>query len=274
MKNSGIYFLLLPCVLFLLGSCKVEKRLHQPGYHVEWVKASPKTKQAQDKSQSELSTAVLESTEVKAAKKFPEVSNSTDDNVLIAGTGHSQDLISAALEQRKQLVNALQQSSIKPQQDISQETCETVVLTDGRRLTVKVLEITQTEVRYRKCNYPDGPVVVINKTDVDRVIYENGAEDIISGYSAPRQGAITQGGTETISKRLEVLGLLSMIFGILGLFVAGIPLGVTAVILGFISLGKFASRPNEFMGRGFMIAGLIIGFLAIIGTLLVISMAA
>ncbi len=275
MKNTDFYLLLFVSVLIFCSSCKVEKRLYQSGYHVEWVKAPPKHKQSESSKYKPVSVPTdLKSPNTEQVERFTFVETTPIDYDLTATTTFSENLVGEVLEQKKSLTAVLKQSSEKPSDRVSEESCETVVLTDGRRLVVKVLEITQTELRYRKCNYPDGPVVFLNKSDVDRVIYENGAEDIISGYSAPRENGNVQSGTPAAGKRLEVLGLLSMIFGILGFFIAGIPLGLTAVILGFISMSKFASRPGEFMGRGFMIAGIIIGFVAIVGALVVISMMA
>ncbi len=41
-------------------------------------------------------------------------------------------------------------------------------------LIVKILEITDTEVKYNAASNPDGPVYVIGKKDALKIVYENG----------------------------------------------------------------------------------------------------
>ncbi len=77
---------------------------------------------------------------------------------------------------------------------------------------------------------------------------------------------------DTGGRRLNVLALLGFIFAILGLFFAGIILGLAAVIMCSIALGKMNRYPALYSGRGLAIAGLVIGIVAIIGAIVVISM--
>ncbi len=76
----------------------------------------------------------------------------------------------------------------------------------------------------------------------------------------------------TAKPKLEALGLVGLLLGTAGLFIAGIPLGTAAVILGIVSLVKFQKHPQKFKGRGFAIAALIVGLLAIIGAIIVLGM--
>jgi hypothetical protein len=72
----------------------------------------------------------------------------------------------------------------------------------------------------------------------------------------------------------HVLSILSLIAGILS-FVAyfgAIPLGILAVVFGFIALKRINANPETYRGRGIAIAGIICGFvaLAIIATVLIV----
>lgn len=260
MKSRVLLFLL--CVVGItFSSCTIEKRLHRPGFHVEWKKA-PSHKHVEEPTLAQHKSVADESVPANILNEEV-VSASPVSNDVFASTEDVESEIIASLNERAEVVWTNNTANL------DQEECETLMMTDGRKIVVKVLEINQTEIKYRKCNFEDGPVIVVNKTDVDQIVYANGAVDIISGYSNPP--ANQQSATGGAPKRLEVLGLLSMIFGITGLFIFGIPFGLAAVILGFSSLGKFTSRPDEFMGRGFMIAGIIIGFVAIIGMLLILA---
>jgi hypothetical protein len=75
---------------------------------------------------------------------------------------------------------------------------------------------------------------------------------------------------EPISQPAPATAILGFIFSIVGLFVAGIPLGIAAIILCGLAIGKISRTPGM-KGRGLAIAGIIIGVIAIIGALIVIS---
>ncbi len=49
------------------------------------------------------------------------------------------------------------------------------------RILAKVLEINQRDVKYKKFDNPDGPLYIIDRKDVSRIIYSNGTVDTISG---------------------------------------------------------------------------------------------
>lgn len=55
----------------------------------------------------------------------------------------------------------------------------------------------------------------------------------------------------------EIMGIISLGLAVLSLFF--IPLSLGAVILGILSLVKFKNNPGVYKGKGFAIAGLILG---------------
>jgi uncharacterized membrane protein YphA (DoxX/SURF4 family) len=74
------------------------------------------------------------------------------------------------------------------------------------------------------------------------------------------------------------LAIASLICGILSLIgcclwpVSG-PLAIVAVVLGFVALGKVKSNPAAYGGKGMAKAGLIIGFLGLLATIVILGMA-
>lgn len=52
--------------------------------------------------------------------------------------------------------------------------------TDGQVLETKVLEITQTEIKYKVFANLNGPTYSLGKTDVIKVIYENGTTELFT----------------------------------------------------------------------------------------------
>ena len=63
-------------------------------------------------------------------------------------------------------------------------------------------------------------------------------------------------------KSLNVCGLLSFIFAIVGLFIIAVPLGIAAIVLGIIGIAKFNSEKQKYKWMG--IAGLCIGLFDLI----------
>ncbi len=51
---------------------------------------------------------------------------------------------------------------------------------NGDDIASKVIELTPTEVKYKKIDNPDGPIYTILKSDVLMIRYENGTKDIFN----------------------------------------------------------------------------------------------
>ena len=57
---------------------------------------------------------------------------------------------------------------------------------NGDELLVKVLEISPTEVKYRRADNPDGPLISVWKADVFMIRYANGTKDVFGPGGATR----------------------------------------------------------------------------------------
>ena len=70
---------------------------------------------------------------------------------------------------------------------------DVIVLLNGDEIEAKVLEISSSEIRYKNYNNQDGPTIVIAKSEVQAINYENGTSEIIStAGSGTRQRASTE----------------------------------------------------------------------------------
>jgi len=57
---------------------------------------------------------------------------------------------------------------------------DTLIKVNNTRILTKVLEINQRDIKYKKFVNPDGPVYIIDRKDVSRILYSNGSVDTIS----------------------------------------------------------------------------------------------
>jgi hypothetical protein len=146
--------------------------------------------------------------------------------------------------------------------------CDTIVLRNGDLLEGKVLEIGEREIRYRKCDNPEGPVFVTNITDVFMIKYPNGTRDY---FTTERSTAPSMAGKAP--KKTDGMAVAGFVGSLVGLFIAGIPLGIMAIVFGFVSLGKMNRHPDRYRGRGFGIASIIIGAIDVIGMLIILAAA-
>ena len=66
-----------------------------------------------------------------------------------------------------------------------------------------------------------------------------------------------------MNKELNVLGLISMIIALVGLFIFGIPCGIVSLILGIIGI----ATAGETKGKGMAIAGTVVGAIDLVTVL-------
>lgn len=148
-------------------------------------------------------------------------------------------------------------------QDTALPPCDIVFYKTGKLEYCKVIETSPTTISYKMCDYQDGPTIIVSKSDIHKVRYANGREDIIDVKPSGVKNAYTRG-------KKDVMATLSMIFGIatIGiLFLVGyfIPmLAAAAIVLGVISLIRINRRRGELRGKGSAWIGIGLAALAII----------
>jgi hypothetical protein len=64
---------------------------------------------------------------------------------------------------------------------------DVLVLTNGNMIEAKIEEISPTEIKYRRFDNLEGPLIIINKSDVFSIKYENGTTEVINPPPAPVQ---------------------------------------------------------------------------------------
>lgn len=147
--------------------------------------------------------------------------------------------------------------------------CDTVVFKAGNILLAKVIEIGLNEIKYRECENIAGPLISILKSDVFVIKYPNGTRDYFDQVAPVVQPEISNSAvTQPGQPKTIGIGIAGFVASLLGLLVAGLPLGVFAIIAGSLGLGKIERNPGKYKGKGFATAALIIGLVDVVGVLI------
>jgi hypothetical protein len=112
---------------------------------------------------------------------------------------------------------------------------DVIVLKSGDKIKSKVVEITPTEIKYKKFDNLEGPTIVILKSDASIIKYANGTEDVMPSNNSP---------ASTKSENTGAVNPVPMNSGGVSLYV---------MPLGFLEFGpvfgaEFALVPNLSVG--------------------------
>lgn len=229
-------------LLLLIQSCSITKRHYLPGYSVEWKK-------------NKVSEAPG------AGKKNLDI-DSFDDS-----RSPDEMPVSASIDKSESYTNSsktlLKLSSQKKQFTIkSIEGCDVIALKNGEEINVKVLEISQTEIKYKKCDNLDGPTFIIPKSNAVKIKFSNGTTEVIN--SNPNEGTDYYGSSPKLENKVfsgktivNRYALASMISAILSIVL--FPLIPLPIIFGIIALKQINKTPEAYTGKWMAIFGLILG---------------
>ncbi len=243
-----IIILILP--LFILFSCSVQKRKYQKGFYVSSSRAKTQSK----KNTTEPVAVKKEKTKEKYTPVVTEQETETKPQVEA-----SADLSLKPLKLKEKTIFSLQKD----------DPCDLITLKNGEEVSVKVLEITSIEVKYKKCDAPDGPLYVVKKSDVFMIKYANGTKEVLKSSEEPKnsqsnsssnsnQNSSNNGGAKTTHE----LAIFALVAGILGL-VAGLG-SIPAIILGNSAIKKIKAEPDKYDGLDLARIGKILGIIGMV----------
>jgi len=137
---------------------------------------------------------------------------------------------------------------------LTNDTCDVIVRHDGVRIKGKVLSVEEKVIRYKECNHPDGPIREVKRSEVWKVIYKNGKESKFF---------------RSEDLKVDPLAIIGVIAGVIGLLVAGLPLGFVALLLGIIAAVRIVAK--KYKGTALAVISILIGFLDIVLVLVYLS---
>ena len=100
-----------------------------------------------------------------------------------------------------------------------------MVLRDGNIIDVNVLEISATEIKYRRIDHLDGPLIIVLVSDVLSIRYQNGTTQIFTNAQASQAERTQVTGTSQRSKDQDkfIFGISANAGGALALAIGGAP---------------------------------------------------
>ena len=66
---------------------------------------------------------------------------------------------------------------------------DTIIQKSGEEIRSQVIEVTQTEIKYKRFDNRTGPIFTINKSDVTMIKYENGTKDFFNQTELPSKNS-------------------------------------------------------------------------------------
>jgi hypothetical protein len=135
--------------------------------------------------------------------------------------------------------------------------CDKITFLNGNEEEVKLIEIGDDFVKYKKCNNLDGPIYNTSKDKLFMITHSNGTKEVIDHKYEKIEENNTpkynyQPSNNDSEPEVNGLAIASFVFGLLGF----IPL--VGLILGAIANKQITKQPNRFKGSGFAIAGILL----------------
>jgi hypothetical protein len=261
--------LILICSI-LLVSCGIEKRVHRSGFHMnkKTITHSAEKKTSEKRSPSPL-------TDIENV----DVAENNTEFVIPLKINKSNSILSS---------NYDQVSLVKPQNSsnhlnsnvstILNETCDLIILKDGSEIKSKVLEINDDNIKYKLCDNLDGPTFTKSKDLIFMIKYPNGTSTVVNSMETKSTTIKSDAELESSKKEIEPLAIVGFSMNLLGFLIMIIELAgfffpiwsllftITGSIFIVISSRKFTKNPNKYKGKGFLIAGNILGLITVIIT--------
>lgn len=160
------------------------------------------------------------------------------------------------------------------------DTCgDLIIMLNGVVIEARVLEVNQTNVKYKRCNNINGPTYTTALEKIERIQYKNGSQDIVDSGTKPRvrfvpsgsqlkykvidetdknaQQKISTNKQEKSNYNQTAVG--SLVCGLISFFLpAAIITGPIAFITGIIALRQL-KKGNGNKGHGMATFGIVIG---------------
>jgi hypothetical protein len=155
--------------------------------------------------------------------------------------------------------NAENVSAFDAVEDTILPPCDVIFFKSGKLDYCKIIETSPTTITYKMCDYQDGPNIIVNKTDVHKIRYANGREEVVIPSQQNQMNAY-------VKARKDPMSTWALILSIVGFVI--VPAMIAGVVLGIISLNRIRKSNGQLRGKGTAKAAIIIGGILIFLTIL------
>ncbi len=240
LKNSSLAIL---AVMLLFASCSVEKRVHMSGYHIEWHKSN---KSSLGKNEQI----------IKNNKLFNQLSSgkikklhSQMNNELELFASNSNDTILKSTN--SDILNNEETSNVKQVKKRLNTDCDIIILKNGQEILAKVLEVGQTEIKYKNCDNQSGPTFLKNNSEIFMIKYPNGTSTVMEESKSNSSNVTVNSSSNSNTTDNSIV-----IAALLWFFLGG--LGIHRFYLGHIGMGILYLLTGGLCGIGWFIDGILL----------------
>lgn len=176
-------------------------------------------------------------------------------------------IVKASLSEKKPKINY----NSNPTND-----CDLIIFRNGDELSAKVIEIGEDYVKYKTCDNLNGPVFNKSADGIFMIKYANGTKTIFKQKTTPsvsqESKKTTQSNNASQSYKHNksapdpVLGVISMLMGLVGIFFLPIVFSSFSIILGIAAM---ASKDSDKVTGTI---GFILGVIGFVGMLVLLSL--
>ena len=77
---------------------------------------------------------------------------------------------------------------------------DVIITNDSRKIDAQIIEVSQTEVKYKEKSNPNGPTFVLNTSEINSIIYANGS---VSTFNQAQNASQQQSGSYQANGQLQ-----------------------------------------------------------------------
>lgn len=248
-KRKSIKFSLYFLILLILASCSIQKRVYLKGYNITQTSRSHFFKKKEMNSEK------------------------------VRFDSRNNDKVEYLTYQNSQLNASLNQGIVLDQNSFTfyskydpLDSCDIIILKkNAEEIKAKVIEITATSIKYKKCGDPNGKVFLLKKSDAFMVKYPNGQKEVIKDTKEEEKKHESTSTNENGNfieysnndgrrggSKINGLAVAGFIFCLSGI------LSFLGLILCAVGLSQIKKYPEKYKGKGLAIAGIIVGIIALV----------
>jgi hypothetical protein len=245
--------LILILIIFIFDGCSFQKRLYRKGYYVDWTFSKKfvfKSIQQTEKQE------VLHSENSLKPNQVFNISNYLAKKEIISTNDNRKTFNKTSFKSYNK-----------------KDTCgDKLILKSGDEFVVKIIEISDKEIKYKRCDNYDGPLYTINKSKVYAIVYSNGITEHIIDDSITSKSNEEKAQNSTTNKRKTYPDSYwwTWVLFIAGFFYSlGIFTWPYALYSAREARREIRNNPNQY--RGYIEMGIIMYFILIFFILLALT---